>query len=242
MRLWVKAVWDAVALLQYADEQLPLLLQGTLMQKHGMLIKRQVRLRLTPDMHSLEYADFDAEAGGFGARKCIALDALREVLDGGGATLGLDVAGDRVHKFDAGNGAAEKSQWLDALRGCLTNAKFHPLLQRRNMASETRVGGGVGQACADAVAMGGGVAAEAAWQEPVRRPLLVIVSGVVLGLHRQGAQAVLRRRCRARARVRAHSQRGAVSMTFAKSISHASRPEAFGRPEGAYPICDNEEK
>ena len=80
MRLWVKAVWDAVALLQYADEQLPLLLQGTLMSKHGMLIKRQVRLRLTADMHSLEYADFDADAGGFGARKCIAVDALREVI------------------------------------------------------------------------------------------------------------------------------------------------------------------
>ena len=97
-------------LVAHAEEQLGAAMDGVLlmntgtaprMSKHGMLIKRQVRLRLTADMHSLEYADFDADAGGFGARKCIAVDALREVLDSGGATLGLDVAGDRVHKFDA---------------------------------------------------------------------------------------------------------------------------------------------
>eukprot|EP00937_MAST-01D_sp_MAST-1D-sp2_P005165 g5165.t1 len=40
MRLWVKAVWDAVALRQYTREHLPLLLRGALVEKHGMLLRR----------------------------------------------------------------------------------------------------------------------------------------------------------------------------------------------------------
>ena len=136
-KLWIKAVWDAIALQHYATEQLPMLLAGASMTKHGAVFKRPVWLKLLDDGHHFEYSDYDAATSGFGTKKTLAVGSIQEVLDFGGATLGFDVAGDRVHKLDA-ESAATKALWLDALRGCLENAKYHGMLLHTATAAASR--------------------------------------------------------------------------------------------------------
>lgn len=128
-KLWIKAVWDAISVRHYAAEQMPVLLAGATMSKHGQIFKRPVRFVLCGDGQHFEYADYDVASQCSGAKKTIAVGSVQEVLDFGGATLGFDVAGDRVHKMDA-ESAVTKATWVEALRGCLENAKYHGMLLR----------------------------------------------------------------------------------------------------------------
>jgi hypothetical protein len=125
-QLWAKAILDAMSMIHFKTEDLPQLQQGIQVQKHGALMKREVRLCMSQDITALEYF----QMGSPESKKYIRLSAVLSVEPKGDDPKAFVVkATDRSHTFDAPNSGV-KGQWIMLLRAAISGVATEQLWKR----------------------------------------------------------------------------------------------------------------
>lgn len=125
-RLWAKAILDAMSMVNFREEDVPQLKQGIQVQKHGTLMKREVRLCLADDLTALEYF----QMGGSDNKKYINMAQVVSVEPKADDPKSFVIkASDRGHTFEAENSGV-KGQWVMLLRAAISGVATQQLWRR----------------------------------------------------------------------------------------------------------------